>query len=166
MRIDQHLIIPGKLAYVRGKKPEVECILCALRDRDERVDQLAVLRHELIIITLNLYPYNPGHLMIFPKRHLTDIRQFTNKEVLAMHRFQKISLRVLESLYNPSGFNIGYNIGSSSGASIEHMHCHIIPRHPNEIGLVEMISEGSRVLVEDPMETRDKLREAFDKCVE
>jgi ATP adenylyltransferase len=166
MRIDQHLIIPGKLAYVRGKKPEVECILCALRDRDKRVDQLAVLRHELMIVTLNLYPYNPGHLMIFSRRHLTDIRRFTSEEVLAMHRLQELSMRVLESLYNPSGFNIGYNIGSSSGASIEHVHCHIIPRHRNEIGFVEMISEGSRVLVENPMDTRDKLREAFEKTCE
>ncbi len=163
MKIDRNLIIPGKLAYVRGQKPEVDCILCSLRDRDKRVPQLVVLRHRLMIVTLNLYPYNPGHLMVFPCRHLSDIRQFTREEVLAMHSMQERSIRALESLYNPRGFNIGYNVGHGSGASIEHLHCHIIPRHRNEIGLVEMISQGSRVLVEDPMETRKKLRSALKK---
>jgi len=166
MRIDQHMIIPGKLAYVRGKKPEVDCILCALRDSDKRVPDLVLLRHELMIVTLNLYPYNPGHLMIFPRRHLTDIRQFTEEEVLVMHRLQERSMHVLEALYNPRGFNIGFNVGQASGASIEHIHCHVIPRHRNEIGLVEMISQGSRVLVEDPMETREKFRAVLDETEE
>jgi len=163
MKIERHLIVPGKLAYVRGEKPEVDCILCALRDRDDRVPHLVVLRQRLMLVTLNLYPYNPGHLMIFPRRHLTDLRQFTGKEVLAMHSLQERSMQALESLYNPRGFNIGYNIGRASGASIEHLHCHIIPRHRNEIGLVEMISEGSRVLVEDPLDTCEKLRAALKK---
>ncbi len=166
MKIDQHLIIPGKLAYVRGKKPEVDCILCALRDSDKRVPDLVVLRHELMIVTLNLYPYNPGHLMIFPRRHLNDIRQFTQEEVLVMHRLQERSMHALETLYNPRGFNIGFNVGQASGASIEHIHCHVIPRHRNEIGLVEMISQGSRVLVENPMETREKLRAVLDETEE
>ena len=166
MRIDQHMIIPGKLAYVRGKKPEVDCILCALRDSDKRVPDLVLLRHELMIVTLNLYPYNPGHLMIFPRRHLTDIRQFTEEEVLVMHRLQERSMHALEALYNPRGFNIGFNVGQASGASIEHIHCHVIPRHRNEIGLVEMISQGSRVLVEDPMETREKFRAVLDETEE
>jgi ATP adenylyltransferase len=166
MKIDQHMIIPGKLAYVRGKKPEVDCILCALRDSDKRVPDLVVLRHELMIVTLNLYPYNPGHLMIFPRRHLTDIRQFTQEEVLVMHRLQERSMHALEALYNPRGFNIGFNVGQASGASIEHIHCHVIPRHRNEIGMVEMISQGSRVLVEDPMETRGKLRAVLDETEE
>ena len=166
MKIDQHLIIPGKLAYVRGKKPEVDCILCALRDSDKRVPDLVVLRHELMIVTLNLYPYNPGHLMIFPRRHLNDIRQFTQEEVLVMHQLQERSMHALETLYNPRGFNIGFNVGQASGASIEHIHCHLIPRHRNEIGLVEMISQGSRVLVENPMETREKLRAVLDETEE
>ena len=104
--------------------------------------------------------------MIFPRRHLADIRQFTQEEVLAMHRLQERSMHALEALYNPRGFNIGFNVGQASGASIEHIHCHVIPRHRNEIGLVEMISQGSRVLVEDPMETREKLREVLDETEE
>ena len=166
MKIEKHLIIPGKLSYVRGKKPDVGCILCAIRDRDSRVVSLEITRGKLMIISLNLYPYNPGHLMIFPRRHLTDLRQFEREEVLEMHRLQHLAMDVLGELYNPAGFNVGYNIGPTSGASIDHIHCHMVTRHRNEIGLLEMISQGSRVLVEDPHETLAKLRGAFEGRVE
>lgn len=161
MKIEKHLVIPGKLHYVRGGKPSVDCILCSIRDRDEKVVSLEVMRSSLMMASLNLYPYNPGHLMIFPLRHLTDIRLLTDEETLEMHRLQKLCMEVLDELYSPSGYNVGYNIGLTSGASIEHLHCHLVPRHRNEIGLLEMISQGSRVLVEDPNETLSKLRKAF-----
>ena len=161
MKIDRHLIIPGKLSYVRGKKPDVECILCAIRDKDPCVTSLEVMRTGLMIVSLNLYPYNPGHLLIFPHRHLADIREFTEKEALEMFSLQKLAMGVLESLYNPTGFNTGFNVGPSSGASIQHVHCHLIPRYRNETGLLEMISSGSRVMVEDPRETLQKLRAKF-----
>jgi len=114
-----------------------------------------------MIVSLNLYPYNPGHVMIFPMRHLTDIRDLTDEEIMEMHRLQGKVMAVLESVYGPSGFNIGYNVGETSEASIEHIHCHVVPRHRNEIGLLEMISQGVRVLVEDPLDTLEKLRKAF-----
>ncbi len=163
MKIEKHLVIPGKLGYVRGQKPKVDCILCSIRDQDSRVVSLEVYRGRLMLVSLNLFPYNPGHLMIFPLRHLTDLRQFKREEVLEMHRMQKVSMEVLDELYGPAGFNVGYNIGPTSGASIEHIHCHLVPRHRNEIGLLEMISQGSRVLVEDPNETLNKLRAAFER---
>jgi ATP adenylyltransferase len=166
MKIERHLVIPGKLSYVRGKKPDVECILCAIRERDPQVVSLEVLRTGLMIVSLNLFPYNPGHLMIFPLRHIVDIREMTPEEVLEMHRLQMKSMEVLEALYSPSGFNLGYNQGPTSGASIPHLHCHLVPRHRNEIGLLEMISEGSRVLVEDPRETLKKVRTTFAGLVE
>ncbi|OGG03447.1 MAG: hypothetical protein A3F83_16130 [Candidatus Glassbacteria bacterium RIFCSPLOWO2_12_FULL_58_11] len=163
MKIERNLIIPGKLAYVRGKKPDVPCILCAIRDHDPQVTRLELFRDELLLISLNLYPYNPGHLMVFPLRHLTDIREMSEPEVLAMHRLTGRAMAALDEVFQPSGFNIGYNVGATSGASIQHIHCHIVPRHRHEIGLLEMISEGSRVLVEDPRETLEKLHKVFSR---
>jgi ATP adenylyltransferase len=161
MKIERNLVIPGKLDYVRGDKPDVPCILCSIRDNDERVVRLEVGRTELMLVSLNLYPYNPGHLLVFPLRHITDMREMSQEEVLEMHRLLSSLMDILESVYGPRGFNIGYNVGDTSGASIEHLHCHIVPRHRNEIGVLEMISDGSRVIVEDPSETLDKLREAW-----
>ncbi|MFH1069452.1 MAG: HIT domain-containing protein [Candidatus Glassbacteria bacterium] len=162
MKIDRHLVIPGKLDYVRGGKPDVPCILCSIRDRDQQVVRLEIARTDRLLISLNLYPYNPGHLLIFPLRHITDTRQLTEEEVLEMHRLQTRLMTVLEKVYGARGFNVGYNVGSFSGASIEHLHCHLVPRHRNEIGLLEMISQGSRVLVEDPNITLEKIRRAYE----
>ena len=163
MKIEKNLVVPGKLGYVKGGKPDVECILCAIRDRNEKVVSLEVTRSELTMVSLNLYPYNPGHLLIFPLRHLTDPRELRQDEVLEIHDCQKLFMDVLDEVYQPSGFNLGYNIGPHSGASIEHIHCHLIPRYRSEIGLLEMVSEGARVLVEDPRVTLERLKEAFSK---
>ena len=161
MKIDRQPVRPGKLSDIRGEKPDFPCILCAIRDREPKVTNFEITRNKQMIVSLNLYPYNPGHVMIFPMRHLTDIRDLTDEEIMQMHRLQGKVMAVLESVYGPSGFNIGYNLGETSEASIEHIHCHVVPRHRNEIGLLEMISQGVRVLVEDPLDTLEKLRKAF-----
>lgn len=163
MKIDKHLVTADKLDYVKGKRPSVDCILCSIRDKDKKVTNLEVFRNELFVVSLNLYPYNPGHLMVFPLRHLTDIRQFSEEEVRGMHQIQQLSMDNLDRLYQPAGFNLGYNIGNCSGASIDHLHCHIVPRYKSEIGLVEMVSCGTRMLAEDPVTTLEKLKKIFNR---
>ena len=155
-----NLFVPDKLAYARGERPEVSCILCAIRDKDERIKNLVVYEGTHSIITLNLYPYSPGHLMVFPKRHLLDIREFDQEELKEQHCLTSMSLEVLDRLYQPHGYNLGYNIKRPSGASMEHLHLHIVPRYRNEIGFLDVIN-GSRVIVEDPTKTKEKLIEAF-----
>ncbi|HAV43220.1 TPA: HIT family hydrolase [bacterium] len=155
-----NLFIPGKLPYARGKRPEVDCILCAIRDKDERVKNLVVYEVERFIVTLNLYPYAPGHLMIFPKSHLLDLREINQEDLKELHRLTTLSLDVLDHLYQPHGYNLGYNVGVVSGASMEHLHLHIVPRYRNEMGFLDIIN-GARIIVEDPVETKDKLKEAF-----
>ena len=77
-----------------------------------------------------------------------------------MHRMQAFTLNVLEREYRPDGFNIGYNVGHSSGASIDHLHLQIVPRYPSEVGFFDILSD-SRVIVEEPRTTLDRLRAAF-----
>jgi ATP adenylyltransferase len=100
--------------------------------------------------------------MIFPKRHVVDVRELKEGEVLEIHRLAKMSLDILDELYKPSGYNLGYNIGSFSGASIEHIHLHIVPRYRNELGFIDIIG-GSKIIVEEPSLTKEKLWEAFGK---
>jgi ATP adenylyltransferase len=69
-------------------------------------------------------------------------------------------LSLLEETHQPSGFNIGYNMGAVAGASIDHLHLHIIPRYPREIGIADLVA-GNRVLIEDPRVTRDRVRQRF-----
>ncbi len=156
------LFVPDKLDYVQGRRPQVECILCAIAAKDENVANLSVYRNDIYIISLNLYPYNPGHLLIFPIAHLTDVREISPIEGQELHTLQQVTLTVLDQLYQPKGFNIGYNIGHPAGASIDHLHLHVVPRFSNETGFLDILS-GSRIIVEDPLITRERISRAFTK---
>ncbi len=123
---------------------------------------MTVHRSHFFIVCVNLYPYNPGHLLVFPKRHLCDLREMTKDERLELDDVTDLSLSVLDSTHQPAGYNIGYNMGMVAGASIDHLHLHIIPRYQREIGIAELVS-GMRVLVEDPRETQRRVKEAFDR---
>jgi ATP adenylyltransferase len=155
----EYLFSFNKIAYLKGKRPK-GCILCLVRDGSEDVDKLVVHQTEHFIVSLNLYPYNPGHLIVFPKRHIADIREYTKEERQELDELLPMCINVLDRYGNPSAYNIGYNMGLSAGASIEHLHLHIIPRYPREIGIAELVG-GSRVLVQDPKDTLVQLKEIF-----
>jgi len=156
-----NLFVPNKMEYVRGiKRPNVECILCAIVEENDEVTRLDVYRSRLFVVALNLYPYAPGHLMVFPKRHITDPRMLNDEEVVELHRVQNLSMSILEDVYTPNGFNLGYNVGSAGGASIEHLHLHIVPRYVRETGFIDIIA-GAKIIVEDPNVSLVRMREAF-----
>lgn len=148
-----------KLYYLTGKKPD-GCILCLIAAEDPSVVDLSVYKADGFIVCLNLYPYNPGHLIVFPERHVNDLRELRSNERTSLDRVIDRSLDVMDAEYKPAGYNIGCNMGLVAGASIEHLHWHLIPRYPREIGIAELMA-GKRVLVEHPQDTRSRLAEAF-----
>jgi ATP adenylyltransferase len=145
------------MGYVSSRKPSA-CILCLVRDRSEEVIDLSILRDELFITSVNLYPYNPGHLLVHPVRHIEDVRELTHPEEERLAALVRYLLDILDRSYSPRGYNIGYNMGHPAGASIDHLHLHIIPRYPRETGIADLIA-GKRVLVEDPRESTRRLRD-------
>jgi len=158
----KNIFVPSKGEYVRGNRPKVRCILCSIVKADPKVVNLEVLRSEHFIIAVNLYPYNPGHLIIFPHQHLRDIGKLSLTEVKELHRLTLITLKILKKVYRPHGFNLGYNLGKGSGASIEHLHLHIVPRYENELSFMDILG-GSKVIVEDPIQTMERLKKEFSK---
>jgi ATP adenylyltransferase len=159
----RNLFVPNKLDYTRHQQSsETDCILCAIVRGEPQVTNLVVGRLEGFLASLNLYPYNPGHLIVFPERHLLDIRELSDREILDCFSLVKICMEVLDKLYQPQGYNLGCNIGAVSGASITHLHQHVVPRYPRELGLIDIIG-GARVIVEDPTTTREKLISAFQE---
>ncbi|HUX21609.1 MAG TPA: HIT domain-containing protein [Spirochaetia bacterium] len=148
-----------KIAYLKGDRPE-GCILCLINSDSESVVNLTVYRDEYFSVSVNLYPYNPGHVMIFPRRHIEDVRELTPDEETALTRTQRRVLEILDRTHSPAGYNIGFNMGLVAGASISHLHLHIIPRYPREMGIADLIA-GKRVLVEDPKVTAERIRTAF-----
>lgn len=158
-----NLFVPNKMPYAKGKnRSNVDCILCAIVEKDEKVERLEVHRTKLFTISLNLYPYSPGHLLIFPNRHIFDARELRSDEVLHFHELQCLSFEVLLHAYQPRGFNVGYNMGESSGASIPHLHLHVVPRYPRELGFMDIIG-GARIIIEDPNATQEKLLKIFQE---
>lgn len=151
-----------KIKYVQGEKPDVECILCAVKDNVPDVESLLVYRSDQMIVSLNLYPFNPGHVMIFPVRHLVNLEDMTRDEALEMHELLCKTIVILKEEFRPHGFNVGWNIGQGSGASIQHIHQHIVPRFGNEVGFLEVLS-GTKVYVIDPVIVQDTLRKQFNK---
>ncbi len=146
------------MPYLKNKKfRQQNCILCKILEGSKEINNLLIFKGQLASITLNLYPYNPGHMMIFPNRHIVDIRDLTENEEKEISKLTNASMNTLDELYGPGGYNIGYNIGESSGASINHLHRHLVPRYPNELGFIDVIG-GAKVIIEDPIKTLEKFK--------
>ncbi len=153
----------GKLDYVQGKaRPKVDCILCAVRDNDERVTSLKIYEDDLCFVVLNLYPYNPAHLMIVTRRHITKFLELTKEELLHITRTIQGIQMLLNDLYNPKGYNIGINQGRDAGGSIDHLHFHLIPRYGSELGFIDIVGK-TRVLPEGLDDVKKKLENNINK---
>ncbi len=158
---DYHnLFSVNKLQYIKEKNNDTGCILCSIAKREAEVVNLMVAEGKKTIVCVNKFPYHSGHLLIFPKKHIIDYRDLLEEEELEINKFLKMSLDVLDSTYSPSGYNFGYNTGEFAGASIAHLHMHVIPRYRNELGFIDIIG-GAKILVENPARTMKKLKKAF-----
>ncbi|MEM7183336.1 MAG: HIT domain-containing protein [Spirochaetota bacterium] len=151
-----NLFAVEKLQYARGNRPKVDCILCAVRDKDPDVPNLVIAETALSIVSINLYPYNPGHLIIFPKRHILSYLDLSEEEALDIHRLSQKSIKILTEAWHPQGFNLGYNIGKFSGGSIPHIHRHIVPRFPNEAGFLDVFA-NTRIVIYEPEKMQTEL---------
>jgi ATP adenylyltransferase len=145
----RHLFTPNKWEYLAGKRPPVACILCGVVAHHPEVTSLEVYRDELFVISGNLYPYNPGHLMIFPRRHIESPTDLTDTEALRLHHLQSHCLAAIAARYPAQGFNIGYNLGPAGGGSIAHLHLHVVPRFAHEQGFIGTLA-NTQLMVEDP----------------
>jgi len=148
-----------KLAYIKGRKID-GCILCHISSHPDKIVDLTVYQNRYCNVSVNLYPYNPGHLLIFPVRHIEDIRELSGEESSALHKLEKHFLNILDISHSPAGYNIGYNMGLVAGGSIRHLHLHIIPRYPNETGISDLLA-GKRILVEDPHQTVENIKKTL-----
>lgn len=157
----KNLFVPGKQDYIKkARTPGGSCILCAILSGDRNVANLLIARNDSIAVSANLYPYNAGHLLVFPVRHIVDPRQMNPAERSELFSMLEQSMNVLEKQYQPDGYNIGFNIGEASGASIAHLHMHIVPRYPRELGFVD-VTAGAKIIIEDPAVTMERLKKAF-----
>lgn len=159
---------PWRSNYIDSFKDEKsgECIFCLADKQDLSLDSsLKVLDLKTSYIILNLYPYNSGHLMIVPRRHLSDFDQLTADELTEMMAAVKLSMKALNQVMKPQGFNIGANLGKAAGAGIDdHLHFHVVPRWSGDINFMPAIGEV-KIISQDLLQTKKNLIEAFKKLV-
>lgn len=122
------LFAPSRSQYSDEKKPDVECIFCAIRDKDPKVWTREIYRDDTVLVIMNIYPYSPGHLQIIPLRHITDIDELEKNETFALIDRILCGIDLTHQVMNPAGWNLGVNLGKS-GASISHLHFQIVPRY-------------------------------------
>jgi ATP adenylyltransferase len=151
---------PWRLSYVTSAQPPAtECIFCdasAARDID-----LVVFRARHAYVILNLYPYNNGHLMVVPNRHLASLEALTTDEQGELMQLARLSEMALNEAYRPQGINVGINLGRAAGAGIEnHLHIHLVPRWSGDTNFMTAVGE-TRVVPEDLGATAGRLRPIF-----
>ncbi len=154
---------PWRLAYVKGAHSEKGCFICrALRGRNDRKN-LLLKRGRLSVVLLNKFPYNNGHLLLAPKRHVADYEDITPDEHLEMTRLLIQCKRALEKTLTPQGFNIGLNLGRAAGAGlVEHLHYHMVPRWNGDTNFMPATADV-KVISQSLSAAYDILRRELDK---
>ena len=163
----ERLYTPHRMVYLRGEgKPDTQeageqCPFC--RAPSLPVDEgLVFARGEHVFGVLNLYPYNAGHLMICPYRHVADYTDLTDAEVAELGAFTQKAMRVVREVSGAHGFNIGMNQGAVSGAGIAgHLHQHVVPRWGGDSNFMPIIG-GTKVIPQLLNDTRDLLATAWE----
>jgi len=157
----EQLWAPWRIQYVTRPK-ETGCILCQKSKENKDETNFILHRSQNNFIILNAFPYNPGHLMIAPYRHIANLQDLSDDEVTDHFNLVKKSLALLKEILNPDGFNIGLNIGKVAGAGIEeHLHTHIVPRWQGDVNFMPVLS-NTRVISEELAATYKKLRVAIE----
>ena len=155
---------PWRIEYIRSEK-DGGCFICAAAAAPESDDasNLLVLRGETCLVVMNRYPYNPGHLLVSPYRHVADIADLTADERLETMDLLAEAKRILSETMSPDGFNIGFNLGLVAGAGLEdHIHAHIVPRWNGDTNFMPVL-DGSRVVPEALDATWEMLVDAWTR---
>ncbi len=151
---------PWRIQYIRQEKPE-GCILCEKPKQNKDALNYILYRGGKNFIILNTYPYNPGHLMVSPYRHVASLEELTEEERGEHFEIVSRSIKVLRQVFNPGGFNIGINTGKAAGAGIDdHFHTHVVPRWQGDTNFMAVLSDV-RVVPEALAETYQKLKGKF-----
>ncbi len=151
------------MPYLRGEtiKPD-HCIFCHKVTADDH-KELIVYRSEHVFVTLNLYPYSNGHLLVVPYAHVATLEELPIETLTDLMATAQMGVAALRAVYHPQGFNIGFNIGQAAGAGIaEHIHMHIVPRWEGDTNYMTVVGR-TRIVPDMLNDTYQQLREAWPK---
>ena len=156
------LFSPWRHAYVTRSKDADLCVFCdALQNDDGRA--LIVGEGATCFVILNLYPYNSGHLMVVPRRHVGTLAALEAPELTELAELTRRAEIALTEVYQPQGLNVGMNLGRPAGAGVlDHLHVHLVPRWTGDTNFMSVVG-NVRVLPEELSQTADRLRPIFER---
>jgi len=154
---------PWRRAYVSSGARDPQCVLCRSLERASEKDSLVVHAGAHNFVVMNLYPYNAGHVMIAPRRHIGSLSEASPEELSDMMGLARRMEQVLGEAYTPDGINLGMNLGKAAGAGVaDHIHLHVVPRWVGDTNFMTTVG-GTRVIPEDPAEACVRLRALLQK---
>ena len=186
----EHLWSPWRLAYITGTGQATGCVFCpstfdstrswqsqsrddaapaagaddeSARARRAEFEQLVVFRGPTCFVILNLFPYNSGHLMVVPNRHIASLAEATREELSELIELTRRAELALTEAYAPHGMNMGINLGKPAGAGVlGHVHMHVVPRWNGDTNFMSIVGQ-TRVLPEELPATAERLRPIFTR---
>lgn len=155
------------MAYIKGEsKPQDatthSCPFCAIPNKSD-AEGLIVARGQNAYVVLNLYPYNSGHLLVCPYRHVADYTDLTDAEVIEVAELTRKAMTVIRAVSGPQGFNLGMNQGEIAGAGIAaHLHQHVVPRWPGDANFLPIVGQ-TKALPQLLSQTQQLLSQAWQE---
>jgi len=165
----ERLWAPHRLAYVTrdngedaadGAADDEGCPFCRIPTLEDRAG-LVLARGETVYAVLNKHPYNPGHLMVLPYRHVADLEGLHPQETAELAELTKQAVQTVRAVANPHGFNVGLNLGGVAGGSLaDHLHQHVVPRWGGDANFMTVVG-ATKVMAQLLTDTRDALAAAW-----
>jgi len=155
---------PWRMVYIeQADEGERQCIFCTKPAENRDRENLILYRGETAFAIMNSFPYNPGHLMVAPFKHTSNLDDLESTELLEIQTTLRYMVRLLDEAMKPHGFNIGVNLGRTAGAGIvDHVHWHIVPRWDGDTNFMPVLAD-TKVVPEALESTYDKLRRVMDR---
>lgn len=155
---------PDRYRYVRKLLPDTKtCVFCESAKVGVQADSLVLYMDTQVMVVMNKFPYNTGHLLILPRQHIGDLWDLSDEVTAALARWQKRSARILSEVLKCHGFNLGMNHGAVAGAGIpDHLHWHVVPRWGGDTNFFPLIAE-TKALPQTLEQTYQQLAPHFQK---
>lgn len=141
---ESYLFSPIRMKWIKGKRMKKikGCIFCRIAKGDKSIPQKILYKDNNLIVLMNMFPYNTGHLQVIPTKHVENFDELSDEEIEKLFVMVKKCVKLLKKVLKPKGFNIGINLGGDvAGASIGHFHIHIVPRFERDFGFMEVVGK-------------------------
>ncbi|MFB6207915.1 MAG: HIT family protein [Candidatus Nanohaloarchaea archaeon] len=157
-----YLWSPKRKEYENTEIPEdIDCIFCAQAEGDERVTKITVFEDDFLMVELNIFPYNTGHLMVVPKRHVNSMTELEDEERDRLFKMVSRVEKLQREVRDPAGIDVGINIGKAAGESIDHLHVQLVPIYEKDRGFMETALD-TKVMKESLKDVQEGYKERSD----